>query len=69
MSRPQTSKNISSLPQLSTVHDPELTTTEEEPMTVSVGKQLIDNYQVTELPDDGSNSVVKFHIFRIQFKY
>ena len=25
-------------------------------MTVSVGEQLIDNYQVTELPDDGSTT-------------
>ena len=49
-SRPQTSKSTSSLPQLSTVLDPESTTTEVEPMTVSVGEQLIDNYQVTELP-------------------
>ena len=55
-SRPQTSKSTSSLPQLSTVLDPESTTTEVEPMTVSVGEQLIDNYQVTELPDDGSTT-------------
>ena len=25
-------------------------------MTVSVGEQLIDNYQVTELPDDGCST-------------
>ena len=45
-----------SLPQLSTVHDAESTTIEVEPMTVLVGKKLIDNYQVTELPDDGSTT-------------
>ena len=50
------STSTSCLPQLSTVHDAESTTTEVEPMTVSVGKQLIDNYQVTELPDDGSTT-------------
>ena len=55
-SRLHTSKSTSSLPQLPTVHDPESTTTGVEPMTVSVGKQLIDNYQVTELPDDGSTT-------------
>ena len=50
------SMNTSSFPQLSTVDDGESTTTEPEPMTVSVGEQLIDNYQVTELPDDGSTT-------------
>ena len=45
--------STSSLPQLSTVYDAELTTTEVEPITVLVGEQLIDNYQVT---DDGSTT-------------
>lgn len=35
----------------------EQTTTEVVPMIVSVGEQLMDNYQVTELPDDGSTTV------------
>ena len=48
--------NTSSFSQLSTVYDGESTTTEPEPMTVSVSEQLIDNYQVTELPDDGSTT-------------
>ena len=48
--------NTSSFPQLSTGDDGELTANEPEPMTVSVGEQLIDNYQVTELPDDGSTT-------------
>ena len=45
--------STSRLPQLSTVHDAESTTIEVDPMTVLVGKQLIDNYQVTEFPDNG----------------
>ena len=50
------STNTSSFPQLSTGDDGESTTNEPELMTVSVGEQLIDNYQVTELPDDGSTT-------------
>ena len=50
------STNTSSFPQLSTVDDSESTTTKPEPMIVSVGTQLIDNYQVTELPDNGSTT-------------
>ena len=50
------STSTSSLPQLPAVHGAESTTIEIEPMTVSVGEQLIDNYQVTELPDDGCST-------------
>ena len=50
------SASTSSLPQLPAVHGAESTTIEVEPMTVSVGEQLIDNYQVTELPDDGCST-------------
>ena len=50
------STSTSSLPQLPAVHGAESTTIEVEPMTVSVGEQLIDNYQVTELPDDGCST-------------
>ena len=38
--------STSSLPQLSIVHDAKSTTIEVEPMTVLVGKQLIDNYRM-----------------------
>ena len=48
--------SISSLPQLCTVHDAEMTTTEVESITVLVGELLIDNYQVTKLSDDGSTT-------------
>ena len=46
--------NTSSFPQLSTVDDAESTTTKLRSITVSVGEKLIDDYQVTELPDDDS---------------
>jgi len=36
----------------------ESTTAMVEPITVSIGEQLIDNYQVTKLPDDGSTTVL-----------
>ena len=48
--------STSTLPQLPAVHGTESITTEVEPMTVSIGEQLIDNYQVTELPDDGCST-------------
>ena len=44
------------LTQLPAVHGVELTTIEVEPTTVSVDKQLIDNYQVAELSDDGCST-------------
>ena len=48
--------NTSSFPQLSTFDDAESTTTKLRSIIVSVGEKLIDNYQVTELPDDKSTT-------------
>ena len=48
--------STSTLPQIPAVHGAESITTEVEPMTVSIGEQLIDNYQVKQLPDDGCST-------------